>query len=379
MATVQEPRERARFESFLDERLETTRGRVRFADLAVGGFGLATLTLGFGLVMLALDRWLVLPAAVRQIAFLGFVLAAGWYVLRVLFTPLRNAVNPYFAAREIERTLPEAKNSLVNWLDLRERPLAPSIREALVRRAAGDVSKADLEEAVADRRTAVWGTLAGALAVAAVVMFLILRPAQFMSLFARTFFPFSATSIVAQTRITLVEPKAGDATVPIHQSVYVRVEVDGRVPKPNEPDAVRLALRYNPDDPAWEERLLEQTDRASEWAVRVPAAQVRRPSPAKPRVNPASAHGSGMWARLSGFFPNAIPIRIRVKKTRKQIRPRLQTMKSQALLPSGSAGDHAGTGEIASGVQRGNASGRLDDDRVKISGRVGLGAARRRP
>ncbi len=275
MATVQEPRSRPKYDEFLDARLERATQQVRSADLAVAGLGLVALTFAFGMVMLLLDKWLELHVIVRQIALGGFVIGAAAYVVKVLMRPFAQTINPYYAARQVERTLPEAKNSLVSWLDLRDEPLPPSVREAVGRRAASDLDRADLEEAVHDNRLSRYGVVAGLLMVALIVLLCVFRPTQFMSLLARTFAPFSTTAIAHRTTITLLEPKDGDITVPINYSVDVRVDVEGRVPRADEPDALRLKYRYSEDDPAWEEKRLESTDRSGEWIVRVPAAQVR--------------------------------------------------------------------------------------------------------
>jgi hypothetical protein len=275
MATVQEPRSRPKYDDFLDARLNRARQQVRAADLTVASLGLIALTFGFGLVMLLLDRWLELPIVVRQFALSGYLVAATAYILKVFRRPFIATINPYYAARQVERTLPEAKNSLVSWLDLRDEPLPGTVREAVSRRAASDLDRADMDEAVRDTRLSKYGAIAGLFAVALIILLCVYRPTQFISLLARTFAPFSSTAIAHRTRIELLEPKDGDITVPINYAVDVRVDVDGRVPRADEPDALRLKFRYSDDDPAWEEKRLEPTDRSGEWTVRVPAAQVR--------------------------------------------------------------------------------------------------------
>ena len=45
----------------------------------------------------------------------------GFIAYRYLFKPLRNAVNPLYTAKLVEETVPDAKNSLVNWVDLQDR------------------------------------------------------------------------------------------------------------------------------------------------------------------------------------------------------------------------------------------------------------------
>src|SRR5262249_38520028 len=158
--------------------------------------------------------------------------------------PLWMRVNPYYAARSLERTLPEAKNSVVNWLDLRRQPLAPAFRKAIGRQAAANLAEADMDEAFSPRRTSWIGAGALALFLALVVLFL-LGPRQFLSLMNRAFSPFMEARIATRTRLTLVRPETGDTTIPVGRGLSFAVEVDGRIPDPTHPDALRLLYRYN--------------------------------------------------------------------------------------------------------------------------------------
>src|SRR5437762_860158 len=177
MATVQEPRPASRHDAFVETQLARARGRIRACDVAVAALGLVSGTLAFGLLMLLVDRTWVLPAGIRQTAFIGFLVGAAVY------------------------------------------------------------------------------------AVVALALFLYLRPAQFFSLLGRAFAPFGQKAIATRTRITLVRPPEGHLTVPINTSVEIRVSVEGRVPSPDQPDALRLRFRYNPDDPASEDMpLVPATD-----------------------------------------------------------------------------------------------------------------------
>ena len=50
-------------------------------------------------------------------------------------------------------------------------------------------------------------------------------------------------AIATRTTIKLLAPAGGDATVPVKQDVQIRVEVTGRVPRVNQPDALKLHYR----------------------------------------------------------------------------------------------------------------------------------------
>src|SRR5205085_6550446 len=88
-----------------------------------------------------------------------------------LLVPLTRKVNPYYAARRVEALVPNAKNSVVNWLDLHRENLPVAIRGALGQRAAKDLARADLERAISGRRAGWLGTL---VSIGGVLLFLLL-------------------------------------------------------------------------------------------------------------------------------------------------------------------------------------------------------------
>src|SRR5262245_34337656 len=279
MATVQEPtRAAGRHESFVAAQIDRATRRIRGHDLGIATLGLVAGALAYTLVMILLDRWLVLPAIVRQVA-CGLVIAAGIaYSAIVLSRPFRRTINPFYAARQVERTIPGAKNSVVNWLDLHDRNLPPAIRQALTHKAATDLDHADIDSAVRDSRMVWLGWIAGGLGLAAVVLLLVLRPGPFFSLLGRNLAPFAftTTGIARQTQLEIVQPAGGDVTVSVHRSVEFHVAVGGRVPSPEAADAVRPQWKYNPSDPVWEEQRFEPAARdPREFVLRVPALKVQ--------------------------------------------------------------------------------------------------------
>jgi hypothetical protein len=275
MATMLDQRSELPSDSFLERQILRARRQVQFSDVLNGILRVICLTGTFALVMMVVDRAVQLPLIVRQVAFAGWLISIVWLAYRCIARPLLSAVNPYYTARQVERTIPDAKNSLVNWLDLHDQPLPRAIQQAVSAKAAERLRDADVEEAVRDRRLALWSIMAGLLAVAAIALLLFFRPAQFFSLLNRTFAPFATTAIAQQTTVEILEPVGGHATVPIHQAVDLRALIGGRVPRATDADAARVRIRYSSDDPNWEERQLEPTDRNSEWALRLPPTDVR--------------------------------------------------------------------------------------------------------
>jgi hypothetical protein len=272
MSTHVAPNTPPKHEAFVEQQLDRARGRIRALDLMGLLLLLACVTLGYALLLGLADRSWQLPSWLRLTAFLGYAAAAlyllGLCVYRVVFLK----VNPYYAAKRLEEAVPDAKNSLVNWLDLRDEPMSPAIRNSLGLRAAKDVAQADPEKAIANRRTVLLGGITSALACAVLVAFLGWGPGTFLSLLQRTFAPFAEIAIATRTNLELLQPEGGDRTVLVNQRVDFRARVTGRVPRPNQPDSVKLHYRYGPTDPYLEQQL--EQDSEGDWGTALLGDQV---------------------------------------------------------------------------------------------------------
>jgi hypothetical protein len=286
-------------EAFVDTQIERTRRRIRGLDIAFSGLVLAIVTLAYALGMALLDRALELPAGLRLVGFGCFAVFVAAFVTFKLILPFYRPVNPLFAARELERTLPGAKNSVINWLDLRDRNLPAPILGAVGKRAAADVAKADLERAVSARSVTWVGGVAVVLVLAMLVL-LINGPGRFWSLMGRAFFPFFHSTIAAETQLTIVKPQPADTTVAVSQPVTITVHAEGRPLSPSrlrgsitlavkedeagdvagyvnppgdfDPRAPMLHLRYS-EKGSWALFPMEQ-DGDGDWTVTVPDNRV---------------------------------------------------------------------------------------------------------
>lgn len=297
MATVTDSRAPAtKSEAFVDQQLGRARQRIRALDVTAAVLGLAILTLVYGLGVILLDGRLELPSRVRQLGFVGYVLISLAYVGVTIVWPLCRRINPYFAARQLEETLDAAKNSVVNWLDLHAEPLPPAIRVAVSQRAAKDLARADLDTAINGRRAAWLAGVAGLLLFAMFVQFVV-GGRQFISLFGRAFAPFVEASIKTRTQLTLLQPETGDTTVAVGQAVSFRVQVTGRIPAPEKPDALKLLYRYHAGEPYEEQRL--EPDSTREWVTTFPAFQVH----------------NGFWYKITGGDAETAEYRVRVRST----------------------------------------------------------------
>jgi hypothetical protein len=266
----------SKHDAFVQAQLARTEKRIRALDLTAALLGLAAGTLAYAVVMALIDRWLALPQGVRQAGFVVYLVAAAAYLTAFVVLPLSRRINPYFAARQLERTLPGAKNSVVNWLDLHAEDLPPAIRGAVGQRAAKDLARADVEKAVSSRRAYSVGGVAALCALGFLVALFTLGFGPFFSFISRAFAPFSTNGSVSpttSTRITVVKPSDGDAVVPDDRPVEILVRVDGRVPNPKAGDALKMYYRYEPSA-AYRQRPLEPDD-GGRWGVTLPAVDVQ--------------------------------------------------------------------------------------------------------
>jgi collagen type III alpha len=247
----------AKIEEFVEKQLRAARRRVRVLDFFMTGLALAVVSLIFLLAVLLVDRYVETPRGSGWGVLAAYLALAVGFIYLALYRPSRRQINPYFAARQVEQTVPNAKNSLVTWVDFEEDQRLPgSIRTAIGQKAARDLKTVDLNRAIENRKILWLGIAAGVLAVVnAVVAFL--PPTR--------------------TELRLEEPKNGDITVFNNQEVGFRVHVAGRIPGSNGADAVRLRMWYNPEDPeTYEDRPMKQVEgERREFALIVPAKQVR--------------------------------------------------------------------------------------------------------
>lgn len=289
-----------KYDVFVHEQLKRARQRIRTLDLTTGLLGLVAGSLAFALGMALCDRWLEghggLSPLARAIALGVYAVAALAYLVLGVVRPLFRRINPYYAAKQVERALPGAKNSVVNWLDLHDKTLPAAIHGALGQRAAKDLAQTDLEQVISGRRALWSGVCTFVLFVACVIALFSLGPRKFFSLLERAFAPFRETVIASRTQLTLIRPE-GDVTVPVGRSVPFTVRIEGRVPDASKPDAPKVLYRYQPDEPYEKQPLERESD--WEWSGAMPAFQVR----------------TGFWYKVTAGDAETPEYRVTVRST----------------------------------------------------------------
>ncbi len=181
-------------------------------------------------------------------------------------------VNPYYVAAQIELNQPDAKNSLINWLDLQNEDIPPAFHKTVSARAQHTMQAADAEQTLRTRKNRF---LVGALGVPALglLVLLALGPTALMSSLLHAFYPLYTPARVTSTEITLLHPETGDAEVsPILPFVF-SARITGRVPTGSRPDAPMLRYRYQKDE---DDRLLllDQTNDGT-WTAQMQPTEIR--------------------------------------------------------------------------------------------------------
>ena len=142
MATDQARTKGSRNEGFVASQARAEQ-RIRRVDVTAGILCLLAMTLSWFIISAILHRWLGLDAWVGVLCLVGYVIATGFILYRVVVRPWRRPLNPLYTAFLVERLLPEARNSVASFVDLRQQSLPGVLRQARGLRAARDLTDAE--------------------------------------------------------------------------------------------------------------------------------------------------------------------------------------------------------------------------------------------
>ena len=160
--TLQSPRPAARLEEFAEKQLTHARRRIRQLDFFGAGLALLLGSLLFMLLVLIIDRKFETPSGTGWAVLAGYLVLAGGYLWITLFRPSRRQINPFFAAHQVEMTIPDAKNSLVNYVDLKDDPTLPaSVKAAIGNRAGKELKRVDLQQTLQKKSILYLGGMRG--------------------------------------------------------------------------------------------------------------------------------------------------------------------------------------------------------------------------
>ncbi len=245
------------FDEYVELKLQKTQSSIKTTDLLVALAGVAAMFLGYLLVFVVLDQWVVpggFGIGLRWTLLLTLlVTTAAWLVWKV-GRPYLRSVNGLFAAREIEKSEPDLKSNLLNLVDLRAagREIEPSILRALERHAAVQLQQIDVTQAV-DHRPLMRTAYALLAVLVMFCLYAFFSPKKISNSIWRALLPPAALEVATRTEIIAVQP--GDTTVMARSSVEVIVDLVGVIPERAEVQFSTIDGKFqnesvllNPDD-----------------------------------------------------------------------------------------------------------------------------------
>ncbi|MCE2805602.1 MAG: hypothetical protein LW700_10380, partial [Gemmataceae bacterium] len=203
---------------------------IRVRDTLRGTLWALTMVLGTMAACLLALRLSGAGSLLLRLVWLAGFISCGWVLFRRVVQPLIFKVQPLYVAHEIERHLPGCKNSLINWLDLRDSNLPAAVKIAVANRALRDLEGVEPAELVRDNAPP--SRVKWALIACASVLVLLVATAKGNTLnrLAEALMPFDGGGFFRRTQITLLEPKAGNGSIRLGQDCLVRVMLQGELP-----------------------------------------------------------------------------------------------------------------------------------------------------
>jgi len=231
---------------------------------ALGSSYLAVLVLASALVFagVLLDHLFVLPREGRAAFLVVFSVTAVVALCAATLLPLTRRLSDLYVAREIERHVPELKNSLISYVQCRTDPRVPrEAKRLLVRRVGGSLAALDPHLVSHPKRalTLMWCALA---IVVLLGLYAAFSPKSVLVSARRLFMPHARILPPTATRIVDVRP--GDGWVAQGTAVQVRALVEGA-----RPQSVYVVWG---DSRAAGQRIFLSDKGGRQWVGRFPAA-----------------------------------------------------------------------------------------------------------
>jgi hypothetical protein len=220
------PVESVERERLIRRQLARTGWHVRLVDL---GSSLVVWVIGLLLLFLfaaAADHLVGLGTVGRCIGLAAIVAFSVWYLTMHVGPLLVRAINPAYAARTIEEATPTLKNSLINFLLLRQdrHGLKEIVYQAVERQAAADIADVPVEATV-DRTRLIYAGYALCAVMTFFAAYKILSPKDPFQTIARVMAPWAEIARPSRVQISEVDP--GSTEVYYGQAVKIAATVRG--------------------------------------------------------------------------------------------------------------------------------------------------------
>jgi hypothetical protein len=216
-------------ERLVDAQIRRTLRSLKYVDFFSGVLTLVIGVLLFLLFASVMEHW-VIPggwtSTGRILLFTTMLAGIAWYSWRTFWPLVSRPINPAYAAQLIERNTPSLKNSVLNFLLLRNRrqQLSQKVYEAIEHQAALGLSHASIDTAV-DRSALL---RLGYILVAVVALcagYRIFSPKNLTASVGRVLLPWS--NIAAPARVEILKVTPGDTEIARGESLEVTAEVMG--------------------------------------------------------------------------------------------------------------------------------------------------------
>ena len=185
-------------------------------------------TMGFVLLWVVIDQWVYSPGmGIRTALFSVLVISLGWYLWRRVVPLLGSSVRPEYAARALERDLPDLRHSLTSYVTLRGDRVTGGLRSRVVRSigaaTAGKLKAHDELPAEATGTLRWW--IATAVTLALLVAYGAASPKNSLQSAARLAAPLA--SIDPARRVSIKDVQPGDTEAIAGRSLQVSAEIRG--------------------------------------------------------------------------------------------------------------------------------------------------------
>lgn len=231
------------FDEYIDFQVEKTRTGIKWADILTAGTGVLTLTLGYLLLFVVFDHWVIEGGFgnLSRVLMLGllFVGSIAWIVWKMVL-PYNRQINSLYAAQAIEQAEPSLKNALLNLIDLNRanRPVSEEIRTTMEKRAATTLTNVDVEEAV-DRKPLLRLSYALLAIVVLGSLYTLFSPKKPWPSISAALLPAAERTYATRTEITDVQP--GDVELLARETLEVTALIRGEIPE-------KVSLLYTTQD-----------------------------------------------------------------------------------------------------------------------------------
>ena len=201
---------------------------IKTMDLIVLGCAWIAGIVGLWLFACLFDHWIFpLPRIVRWAVWLVGVCGSAYWLVRWVAPLVLHRINPAYAARRIELTIPEFKNGLISWLELEQLPdngVPKGIMAGLARHAARFLHGQDPASTV-DSTPLIRLLGVVFLLTATLVVYTIVSPKSVTATGRRVLMPWS--DIASPTRVQIVAVKPGSCEYTQGKPLDVAVELRG--------------------------------------------------------------------------------------------------------------------------------------------------------